>query len=115
MLGNNLNMMSFEMTKICKTYKINDFNKDKISTYPEEAQSRLTSASTCVEKAEQTLTEFKEFLKTEKYKEWNDEQVCLTNILVVSIGFISCLFIQYTMGARIPNKFGIRMVQSCSD
>ena len=80
MLGNNLNMMSFEMTKICKTYKINDFNKDKISTYPEEAQSRLTSASTCVEKAEQTLTEFKEFLKTEKYKEWNDEQVCLRKI-----------------------------------
>ena len=75
MLGNNLNMMSFELTKICKTFKINDFKKDKISTYPEEAQARLTSASTCVKKAEQTLNEFKEFLKTEKYKEWNDEQV----------------------------------------
>ena len=76
MLGNNLNMMSFELTKICKTFKINDFKKDKISTYPEEAQARLTLA-------EQTLNEFKEFLKTEKYKEWNDEQVSLFIFFIV--------------------------------
>jgi hypothetical protein len=29
----------------------------------------------CVEKAELTLAEFKTFLKTDKYKEWNVEQV----------------------------------------
>jgi hypothetical protein len=75
MLANNLNMMSFELTKICKTFKIPNFKREDISTYPEESQGRLQTAVTCVEKAEQTLSEFKEFLKTDKYKQWNEEQV----------------------------------------
>lgn len=29
---------------------------------------------TCVNNAEKTLSNFKEFLKTDKYKEWNDAQ-----------------------------------------
>ena len=41
MLSNNLNMMTFELTKICKTHKIIDFDKEKMSLYPEEAHSRL--------------------------------------------------------------------------
>jgi hypothetical protein len=90
MLANNLNMMTFELTKICKTYKIVDFKKEKMSTYPEEAQGRLQTAVTCVEKAEQTLSEFKEFLKTDKYKEWNEEQVIC--------------YKQYIQGYRDPFK-----------
>lgn len=74
MLTNNVNMMNFELTKICKTFKIMDFQKDKMSTYPEEAKGRLQMAVTCVEKAEQTLKEFKDFLKDDKYKEWHEAQ-----------------------------------------
>lgn len=38
MLTNNINMMKFELNKICKAFKIPYFDKEKISTYPEEAQ-----------------------------------------------------------------------------
>jgi len=38
MLINNINMMNFELNKICKTFKIIHFEKEKISSYPEEAR-----------------------------------------------------------------------------
>merc|ERR1719378_1515539 len=40
----------------------------------EAAREKLSLALNCVKNAEQTLTDFLDFLKTEKYKEWNDEQ-----------------------------------------
>ena len=49
-------------------------NKDDLSQYPEGQQEKLKTALTCVGNAETTLDNYKDFLKTEKYKEWNDQQ-----------------------------------------
>lgn len=38
-------------------------------------KAKLQTAVTCLEKAEQTLGEFRDFLRTEKYKEWNEKQI----------------------------------------
>jgi hypothetical protein len=34
----------------------------------------LKTALTCVGNAEKTVENYKDFLKTEKYKEWNEQQ-----------------------------------------
>ena len=34
----------------------------------------MKTALTCVGNAEKTVENYKDFLKTEKYKEWNDQQ-----------------------------------------
>ena len=69
-------MMTAELNKICKRFqiKIENLNKDDLSQYPEKAQEKLKIASTCLGNAEETLNDFKDFLKTDKYKEWNEQQ-----------------------------------------
>ena len=42
--------------------------------YPEDARTRLKTALQCCGAAEKTLNEYRDFLKEEKYKEWNDSQ-----------------------------------------
>ncbi len=74
MLKNNVSMMQFELNKICKRFKIIALNKEDLSVYPEEQQSRLKVAINCVAAAEKTLSDFQTFLKEDKYKEWNEEQ-----------------------------------------
>jgi hypothetical protein len=48
MLTNNVNLMTFELTKICKTFKISNFAKEKMETYPEDAQVCSTSCRVVV-------------------------------------------------------------------
>jgi len=74
MLENNVRVMTAELNKICKRFKIKNLNKDDLSQYPEKAQEKLKIASTCLGNAEETLNDFKDFLKTDKYKEWNEQQ-----------------------------------------
>jgi len=77
MLENNVSMMTAELNKICKRFNIviANLNKDDLSQHPEAAQEKLKIALTCVKNAEETLDDYKDFLKTEKYKEWHDQQV----------------------------------------
>lgn len=76
MLENNVRMMDFEVKKICRRHNFNSsLEKDKlVEACPAEAKPRLQTAIQCVTAAEKTLNEFKEFLKEDKYKEWNEEQ-----------------------------------------
>lgn len=76
MLQNNVNMMNFELDKICRKYQINknQITAEDVTKHPEEVQGRLKTALGCVKAAEKTLNDFKEYLKDEKYKLWNDEQ-----------------------------------------
>jgi len=77
MLENNVSMMTAELSKICKRFSIKNqenLNKDDLGQYPEAAQEKLKIALTCVENAETTLNDYKDFLKTDKYKEWNEQQ-----------------------------------------
>jgi len=76
MLTNNVSMMQMEVTKLCSRFKIPlaTLDKDNLDKHPEAARDKLKLALNCVKNAEQTLTDFLDFLKTEKYKEWNDEQ-----------------------------------------
>ena len=76
MLTNNVSMMQMEVTKLCNRFKIPlaTLDKDNLDQHPEAARDKLKLALNCVKNAEQTLTDFLDFLKNEKYKEWNDEQ-----------------------------------------
>ena len=74
MLENNLNLMQFELTKICRKFRIVELDRDNLDSYPEAQNGRLKTAVSCVTAAEKTLNDFKEFLRDEKYKEWNEEQ-----------------------------------------
>ena len=74
MLRNNVGMMQFELNKICRKFRIINFNKDDLESYPMEQRDRLKTAVECVANAEKTLNEFIDYLKEEKYKEWNDQQ-----------------------------------------
>merc|ERR1719186_17855 len=76
MLTNNVNMMQIEVNKICHRFKISPatLDKDSLDKYPENAREKLTVALTCVKNAERTLTDFLDFLKNEKYSDWNKEQ-----------------------------------------
>ncbi len=73
-LKNNVSMMQFELNKICKRFKIAKLNRDDLSEYPEDQQQRLKTAVNCVAAAEKTLADFKDFLREDKYKEWNEAQ-----------------------------------------
>lgn len=73
-LKNNLGMMQMELTKTCRKFRISNLNQDDLSGYPENQQERLKTVVNCVKAAEKTLLDFKDFLKTDKYKEWNDAQ-----------------------------------------
>ena len=76
MLTNNVSMMQMEVTKICNRFKIPlaSLDKDNLDKYPDAAKEKLKLALNCVKNAETTLTDFLDFLKNDKYKEWNDEQ-----------------------------------------
>merc|ERR1711862_982124 len=76
MLTNNVNMMQIEVNKICHRFKIPPatLDIDNLDKYPENAREKLKVALTCVKNAERTLTDFLDFLKTDKYKERNEEQ-----------------------------------------
>ena len=76
MLENNVSMMSFELDKICRKHQINktQLTPDDMTKHPEEIQGRLKTALGCVKAAEKTLDDFKEYLKDDKYKTWNEEQ-----------------------------------------
>ena len=74
MLENNVNMMDFELKKICRKHNIANLDRDDLEKYSDEAKSRLKTAVQCVTAAEKTLADFKEFLTLEKYKAWNEEQ-----------------------------------------
>lgn len=75
MLENNVNMMNFELEKICRKYQINrnQLTAEDVTKHPEEVQGRLKTALGCVKAAEKTLNDFKDYLKEDKYKSWNDE------------------------------------------
>ena len=76
MLTNNVSMMQMEVTKLCSRFKIPlaSLDKDNLDKYPDNAREKLKLALNCVKNAEQTLTDFLDFLKNDKYKEWNAEQ-----------------------------------------
>jgi len=76
MLTNNVNMMQMEVNKICHRFKIAPATLDRsnLDKYGDKARDKLKVALTCVKNAERTLTDFLDFLKTDKYKEWNEEQ-----------------------------------------
>lgn len=74
MLRSNVNMMQFELNKICKRFRIISLNKEDLSVYPEEQRGKLKVAVNCVAAAEKTLNDFRDFLKNDKYKDWNEEQ-----------------------------------------
>merc|ERR1712223_125868 len=74
MLKNNVNMMTIELNKICNRFKIKQLDREDISMYPENQQDKLRTAITCVGNAEKTLEDYQCFLKTEKYKQWNEDQ-----------------------------------------
>jgi hypothetical protein len=76
MLTNNVNMMQMEVNKICHRFKIPPATLDRsnLDKYPDKARDKLKVALTCVKNAERTLTDFLDFLKTDKYKDWNEEQ-----------------------------------------
>ncbi|XP_059087254.1 uncharacterized protein LOC131883735 isoform X2 [Tigriopus californicus] len=74
MLKSNMNMMQMELSKTCRKFRISNLNQDDLSGYPEAQQERLQAVIKCVKAAEKTLLDFKDFLKTDKYKEWNDSQ-----------------------------------------
>ena len=64
------------MNKICHRFKIAPATLDRsnLDKYGDKARDKLKVALTCVKNAERTLTDFLDFLKTDKYKEWNEEQ-----------------------------------------
>ena len=72
--------MTIELEKICKRFKINNLNRDDLSQYTnylskyKNGKEQLKTTITCVSNAEKTLEKFKDFLTTDKYKEWNREQ-----------------------------------------
>ena len=76
MLENNVNMMNFELEKICRKYQINksQLTPEDVTKHPEEIQGRLKTALGCVKAAEKTLEDFKDYIKEDKYKAWNEEQ-----------------------------------------
>jgi hypothetical protein len=74
MLETNVTMMTAELTKISRRFNIINLNKDDLSKYPENQQEKLKTALTCVGNAEKTLANYKDFLRTDKYQEWHDEQ-----------------------------------------
>merc|ERR1719189_1620208 len=69
-------MMQIEVNKICHRFKIPPatLDIDNLDKYPENAREKLKVALTCVKNAERTLTDFLDFLKTDKYSSWNKEQ-----------------------------------------
>ena len=87
MLINNVNMMQIELNKICHRFKIkpSELDKDNIEKYPKDAQEKLSLALTCCSNAERTLSSFLDFLKNEKYKEWNDDQISKREALLKSM------------------------------
>ena len=87
MLTNNVSMMQMEVTKICNRFKIPlaSLDKDNLDKYPDAAREKLGLALNCVRNAEVTLTDFLDFLKNEKYKEWNDEQKAKREALLRSM------------------------------
>lgn len=87
MLINNVNMMQIELNKICHRFKIkpSELDRENIDKYPTEAQSKLGLAITCVTNAERTLGNFLDFLKNEKYKDWNDDQISKRESLLKSM------------------------------
>ena len=46
MLENNVNMMTAELNKICRLFKIKELNRDDLSQYPEGKNSQYF----CIEK-----------------------------------------------------------------
>ena len=87
LLTDNVSFMQTEVTKICRSYKIPplSLDKDNLDQYPEASRDKLKLALNCVKNAEQTLTDFLDFLKNDKYKEWNDEQKAKREALLRSI------------------------------
>jgi len=87
MLTNNVNMMQLEVNKICHRFKIapTQLDRNNLDIYPEKARDKLKVALTCVKNAERTLTDFLDFLKTDKYKDWNDEQQAKREALLKSM------------------------------
>lgn len=77
MLINNVNMMQIELNKICHRFKIkpSELDRENLDNYPSDAKDKLGLALTCVTNAERTLSDFLDFLKNEKYKSWNDDQI----------------------------------------
>ena len=74
MLESNKRMMDIEVQKICRKHKIWNLDKDNLDQYPADAKSRLKIALQCCGAADKTLNEYRDFLKDEKYKDWNDSQ-----------------------------------------
>jgi hypothetical protein len=73
-LQSNFHLMQFELTKICRKNRISVLNESDLSIYPKAQQGRLKIAIDCVTNARRTLAEYKEFLSTDKYKDWNDKE-----------------------------------------
>merc|ERR1719317_735185 len=80
-------MMQIEVNKICHRFKIPPatLDIDNLDKYPENAREKLKVALTCVKNAERTLTDFLDFLKTDKYSSWNKEQMAKREELLKSM------------------------------
>jgi len=87
MLINNVNMMQIELNKICHRHKIkpSELDRENLEQYGADVQPKLQLAVTCVSNAERTLGNFLDFLKSEKYKEWNDDQIAKRDALLKSM------------------------------
>lgn len=87
MLTNNVNMMQIELNKICHRFKIkpSELDKENLQQYPEPAREKLSLAITCVSNAERTLNDFLDFLKNDKYKAWNHDQISKREALLKSM------------------------------
>merc|ERR1719507_2407912 len=87
MLTNNVNMMQMEVNKICHRFKISPATLDRsnLEQYGDKARDKLKVALTCVKNAERTLTDFLDFLKADKYKEWNEEQKAKREELLMTL------------------------------
>ena len=87
MLINNVNMMQIELNKICHRHKVkpSELDRENLEQYGADAQPKLQLAVTCVSNAERTLGNFLDFLKNEKYKEWNDDQIAKRDALLKSM------------------------------
>jgi hypothetical protein len=73
MLSNNVTVMQQEVTKICHRFQIPSSTLDstKLASQPALVRDKVKVALTAVRNAEKTLTDFLNFLKFFKYKEWN--------------------------------------------
>ena len=109
MLINNVNMMQIELNKICHRFKIkpSELDRENLDKYPKDAAEKLSLALTCCTNAERTLSDFLDFLKNEKYKDWNDDQISKREALLKSMIGNHCFFFKFLFHVELIMLFNI--------